>query len=82
MIITQDSAGGMVDIHDRRPEILTPDIAHECMDSAILKDRAEYIVLHTSEPSEEFEWFKADALVGNARSKGPDLIQPICSQEP
>ena len=56
------------------------DIAREWLDSAIPKDRAEHIVLQTSEPPEEFEWFRVDAFVGNARSKGPDLIQPICSQ--
>lgn len=29
VIITADSAGDMVDIHDRRPVVLTPDLAQE-----------------------------------------------------
>jgi len=29
VIITADSAGGMVDIHDRRPVVLSPELARE-----------------------------------------------------
>lgn len=53
-----DSAGGMVDIHDRRPVVLTPELAREWLDPATPKERAEQMVLHQSEPAEAFEWFK------------------------
>jgi putative SOS response-associated peptidase YedK len=34
VIITADSAGSMVDIHDRRPVTLSPDLAREWLDHA------------------------------------------------
>lgn len=73
---TADSAGGMVDIHDRRPVVLTPELTREWLDPATPKERAEQMVLHRGEPAEAFEWFKVDMAVGNVRSKGPELIQP------
>lgn len=46
VIITADSAGGMLDIHDRRPMVLAPDLAREWLDLATPKERAEQMVLH------------------------------------
>lgn len=77
VIITADSAGGMVDIHDRRPVVLTPELAREWLDPSTPKERAEQIALHQGEPAEAFEWFKVDRAVGNVRNQGPDLIRPI-----
>ena len=76
MIITADSAGGMVDIHDRRPVVLTPELAREWLDPATPKERAEQMVLHQGEPAEAFEWFKVGTAVGNVRNNGPELIAP------
>ena len=76
---TADSAGGMVDIHDRRPVVLTPELAREWLDPATPKERAEQMVLHQGEPAEAFEWFKVDTAVGNVRNKGLELIRPICA---
>ncbi|WP_026077909.1 SOS response-associated peptidase family protein [Pseudomonas sp. PAMC 26793] len=74
------SAGGMVDIHDRRPVVLTPDLARQWLDPATPKERAEQMVLHQGEPAEAFGWFKVDTSLGNARNKGPAMIQPISEQ--
>jgi len=38
VIISADSAGGMVDIHDRRPVVLAPELALEWLDLATPKD--------------------------------------------
>ncbi|MCC3698791.1 SOS response associated peptidase [Pseudomonas phage PseuP_222] len=76
VIITADSAGGMVDIHDRRPVVLAPDLAREWLDLATPKERAEQIALHQGEPAEAFEWFKVSSSVGNVRNQGPELIEP------
>ncbi|WP_372438293.1 SOS response-associated peptidase family protein [Pseudomonas chlororaphis subsp. aureofaciens] len=77
VIITADSAGGMVDIHDRRPVVLAQDLAREWLDPATPKERAEQLVLHQGEPSEAFEWFRVDRAVGNSRNQGAHLIKPI-----
>ncbi|MCS9556858.1 SOS response-associated peptidase [Pseudomonas aeruginosa] len=76
VIITADSAGGMVDIHDRRPVVLSPDLAREWLDPATPPERAEQIVLLHGEPSEAFTWYAVDPAVGNARNQGAHLIEP------
>ena len=77
MIITADSAGGMIDIHDRRPVVLTPELAREWLDVTTPKERAKQMVLLQGEPSETFEWFKVDHTIGNVRNQGVGLITPI-----
>ncbi|MCU7247288.1 SOS response-associated peptidase family protein [Pseudomonas koreensis] len=77
VIITADSAGGMVDVHDRRPVTLSPSLAQEWMDPETPKERAEQIVLLQSEPAVAFEWFRVSALVGNVRNQGRNLIEPM-----
>ncbi|ROL87985.1 SOS response-associated peptidase family protein [Pseudomonas protegens] len=74
VIITADSAGGMVDIHDRRPVVLAPELAREWLDPATLKERSEQMVLHQSEPTEAFEWFRVSTAVGNVRNNEADLL--------
>ncbi|HBO2999633.1 TPA: SOS response-associated peptidase family protein [Pseudomonas aeruginosa] len=74
VIITADSAGGMVDIHDRRPVVLLPELAREWIDPATTPERAEQIVLHQGEPSESFTWYAVDPAVGNVRNQGPHLV--------
>ncbi len=73
----------MVDIHDRRPVVLSPELAREWLDPTTSLERAEQMVLHQCEPSEPsetfetFEWFKIDHTVGNSRNQGSHLIAPI-----
>lgn len=76
-IITADSLGGMVDVHDRRPVALAGDLALEWLDPATPTERAEQMALHQGEPTEAFEWFRVDTAVGNTRNQGQHLIEPI-----
>ena len=77
VIITADAQGGMVDVHDRRPVVLSPDLAREwiCLNTPI--EHAEQMALNLGEPAEEFEWFLVSTAVGNVRNQGPDLVKPI-----
>ncbi|MBX9763292.1 MAG: SOS response-associated peptidase family protein [Pseudomonadaceae bacterium] len=77
VIITADSKGGMVDIHDRRPIVLTPELAREWIDPDTTLHRAEQLLLHQGRPSDDFEWFKVGKAVGNVRNQGPELIEPV-----
>ena len=77
MIITADSKGGMVDIHDRQPVTLSPELARDWLDPATPNERAEQMVLLQGEPAEAFEWFKIDRAVGNVRNQQSGLINPI-----
>lgn len=77
VIITADSVGGLVDLHDRRPLVLSPELAREWLNLGMPKERAEQMVLHEAEPAQAFEWFKVDSAVGNVRNHHPGLITPI-----
>ncbi|MEA9997033.1 SOS response-associated peptidase family protein [Pseudomonas sp. 10B1] len=76
VIITADAEGGMVDVHDRRPVVLSPELAREWLDPATPKERAEQMALLQGEPSKTFEWFRVSAAVGNVRNQGAELIMP------
>ncbi|WP_095101735.1 SOS response-associated peptidase [Pseudomonas sp. Irchel 3A5] len=77
VIITAASDQGMVGIHDRRPLVLTPEMAREWLDPATTAARAAEIAMTFSQPTEEFEWFKVGKAVGSVRNQAADLILPI-----
>ncbi|UVM54264.1 SOS response-associated peptidase family protein [Pseudomonas sp. B21-012] len=77
VIITADSVGGMVDVHDRRPVVLAPDLAREWLAPTTSREQAEQMALNLGEPSEAFEWFRVGASVGNVRNQGAGLITSI-----
>ncbi|WP_414155709.1 SOS response-associated peptidase [Pseudomonas sp. BNK-43-a] len=76
VIITADAQGGLVDVHDRRPVVLEPELAREWIAAGMPSEHAEQIVLNLGEPSEAFEWYKVSTAVGNVRNQGPELIAP------
>ncbi len=76
VIITAASDQGMVDIHDRRPLVLSPELAREWMDPSTDAIRAEEISKECCRPVEDFEWFPVGKAVGNVRNQGAELIEP------
>jgi putative SOS response-associated peptidase YedK len=77
VIITADAQGGMIDVHDRRPVVLAPELARSWLDDTLEGERAEQMALHLGEPAEAFEWFRVSPAVGNVRNQGPELIRPV-----
>lgn len=77
VIITADAQGGMVDVHDRRPVVLSPDLAVEWIAAGMPSEHAEQIVLNLGEPADIFEWHRVGTAVGNVRNQGPSLIEPV-----
>lgn len=82
VIITADSQGGIVKIHDRCPVALNAELAQEWIDPATPTERPKQIVLLQGEPSEVFEWFGVDQAVGNVRNQGAALIQSVSLFDP
>jgi putative SOS response-associated peptidase YedK len=77
VIITAASDSGMVDIHDRRPLVLTPESANEWLDPTTSAKRAEEIAKECFRPVEDFEWFAVDRAVGNVKNQGAQLVLPL-----
>lgn len=77
VIITADAAGGLLDVHDRRPVVLSPELAREWLSPDMSKDRAKEIARDCGLPPDEFEWYPVSKDVGNVRNKGDYLIKSI-----
>ena len=75
-IITDDAAGGMVDIHDRRPICLKPDDALDWINRELsVKQALEILSIPRSESA--FQWWKVTRKMGNSRYQLPDSNEPI-----
>ncbi|QHF29143.1 SOS response-associated peptidase family protein [Pseudomonas sp. R32] len=74
VMLTADSEGGLLDVHDRRPVVLAPAFARQWLDPATAGEHAEQIALHLSEPATLFEWYPVSSAVGNVRNQGAELI--------
>src|SRR5690554_1824970 len=77
VIITADSDQGMVDIHDRKPVVLSPETAANWLDPELAADEAEVIIARHGEPVDAFEWYPVGREVGNVRNEASELIQPL-----
>ena len=75
VIITAASDQGMVDIHDRRPVVFTPNSVQAWLDSGIGEEQAGKLAMECSQPAEDFEWYPVDVAVGNVKNQGPGLIE-------
>ena len=77
VILTADSEGGLVDVHDRRPVVLCPALARAWLAPATAPEQAEQMALNLGEPAPLFEWYPVSTAVGNVRHQGPDLVQRL-----
>jgi len=77
VIVTDEASGGMVDVHDRRPVVLTPESARLWMKLDLPLEQAEHLVQSSSLPSDAFEWYEVDRQVNNAMNNGPHMIERL-----
>lgn len=75
-IVTNDTKGGMVDIHARRPVALPAEIAQRWIDPALSAADARDL-LHEDVPEDAFTWHPVRQEVGNSKYQLPDAIDPI-----
>ena len=76
-IVTADAQGGLVDVHDRRPVVLTAEDAAVWLDPAMEPEQAEHFVRSVALGPESFDWFMVDRAVGNVKSQGSQLVKPL-----
>lgn len=76
VIITAASDQGMLDVHDRRPLVLSPEHAREWIEPDLTAAQAEQIANECCLPVEDFEWYPVDKAVGNVKSQGAALLLP------
>lgn len=68
---------GLIDIHDRRPLVLTPDAALAWLSQETSGKDAEDIAKNGAIPAGEFTWHPVTRSVGNIKNQGAELIEPL-----
>ncbi|MES2070833.1 MAG: SOS response-associated peptidase family protein [Pseudomonadota bacterium] len=80
VIVTNESAGGMIDIHNRRPVALLSEDARDGLDLGFDYKQAEMIARERSLPSDAFEWYRVSRDVNGYKMQDAHLIELIDSQ--
>lgn len=76
LIVTAAADKGLVDIHDRRPLVLTPEAAREWLHQETRGVDAEELAKTGAVAAEEFTWHPVTRAVGNVQNQGAELIEP------
>ncbi|MES2299118.1 MAG: SOS response-associated peptidase family protein [Pseudomonadota bacterium] len=79
-IISADAVGGMVDIHDRRPIVLSAADAALWLDPGLSPEQAEQLARSQATGSEAFAWHAVGAAIGKAGNEGAQLAAQIALQ--
>ncbi|MFJ3458673.1 SOS response-associated peptidase family protein [Scandinavium goeteborgense] len=77
LIVTAAADEGLLDIHDRRPLVFTPDTARNWLRENTTGKEAEDIAREGSLSSEGFTWHPVSLAVGNPKNQGRELIEPL-----
>lgn len=77
VIITLDADGGLVDVHDRRPAVLSEDDARLWLSPHLQPDAAFELLRTQSLKADAFHWWEVGKAVGNVKNEGPQLARPV-----
>ncbi len=77
LIVTAAADKGLIDIHDRRPLVMTSEAAREWMRQDIGGKEAEEIAADGAVSADHFIWHPVSRAVGNVKNQGPELIETI-----
>ncbi|HFZ8996698.1 TPA: SOS response-associated peptidase [Citrobacter freundii] len=77
LIVTAAADKGLVDIHDRRPLVLSAQAANAWLREDISAKEAQEIAAEGAVPAEDFIWHPVTRAVGNVKNQGAELIQPL-----
>ncbi len=75
--MTSAADKGLIDIHDRRPLVLSPKAAREWMRQDISGKEAEEIVVDGAVPADKFIWHTVTRAVGNVKINDDYLVAPL-----
>ncbi|CAN5363187.1 SOS response-associated peptidase family protein [soil metagenome] len=76
VVVTDAAAGGMVDMHDRRPVVLDADDAKLWMDPDLDFKAAEQIARTSPLPEDHFEWHEVSKEVNKVGHHAPTMVEP------
>lgn len=77
LIVTSAADKGLVDIHDRRPLVLTTEAAREWMRQDAGGKEAGQIIFNGIVPAEKFIWHAVTRTVGNVKHQESGLLKAL-----
>lgn len=77
LIVTSTADKGLVNIHDRRPLVLSPEAAREWMRQDLGGKEAEEIAADGAVLADQFIWHPVSYAVGNVRNQEPWLLDHL-----
>jgi putative SOS response-associated peptidase YedK len=76
-IVTAAADEGLVDVHDRRPVVLSAEDAQLWLDPDLPPEQAEQLARSMALLAPAFEWYAVAKEVNKVGNNGPYLIEPI-----
>lgn len=76
-VLTTAAAGGLAEIHERAPVVLPREAYDAWLDRSLVDPEAVRAVAGQRVPPAELTQWKVRLLVNNAKSDGPELIEPL-----
>jgi putative SOS response-associated peptidase YedK len=77
VLVTDDAHGGMVDVHDRRPVVLSAEDARRWLDPTLPWDEAEHLARTAALGPDQFAWYKVSTDVNRATTESAALAMPL-----
>lgn len=77
VLVTDDAAAGMLDIHDRKPVVVTAEDAKRWLDPALSAEQALELARQAALPSDAFGWHKVSSEMNRAGTEGPQIVLPL-----
>ncbi|MGX5872925.1 SOS response-associated peptidase, partial [Burkholderia gladioli] len=79
VIVTAPSESGMLDVHDRRPLVLTLEEARIWLDPDTTFDEAVHLANTAGKSSDDFAWYKVTQQVNKsgAGNDSPTFVEPV-----
>ncbi|WP_151632051.1 SOS response-associated peptidase [Noviherbaspirillum aerium] len=81
VIVTAAADGGLIDVHDRRPVVFSPEDAALWMDNSLPSEQAEHLARAMALPPEAFDWYRVSTDVNRVGNNSAHLIEPIAAQD-
>jgi putative SOS response-associated peptidase YedK len=77
VLVTDDAQAGMLDIHDRKPVVLSAEDARLWLDPALSPEQALELARRSGLPPDAFAWHKVSNAMNRAGTEGPLVALPL-----
>lgn len=77
VLVTADAQGGMVDVHDRRPVVLSARDAALWLDPGVPAEQADHLLRALALENDAFGWHPVSKAVGRPTNEGAHLTAPL-----